>query len=122
MHEVLSKTTDPNVPLHEQEYYELRLDDLGTPFRPRFIDSMGAIARHRFLVLESHSAWSEIDCNVMWDSFEHDECLTLEEAQQRYECRRAAIVEKGFIYSCVQNSVADKNSPPKEIFSSEALV
>src|ERR1017187_10264331 len=35
MQEVLSKTTDPNVPLQEQEYFELRLDDRGTPFRPQ---------------------------------------------------------------------------------------
>lgn len=48
MHEVFSKTTDPNVPLQEQEYFELRLDDLGTPFRPKFIDSLGAVVRHRF--------------------------------------------------------------------------
>jgi hypothetical protein len=121
MQEVFSKTTDAILSPQQQEYFELRLDDLGTTLRPRFIDSMGAVARRRFLVLESHSAWSEIGCNVMWDSFEHDECLTLEEAQQRYECRRAAIVEKGFIYPCVRNSVADKNSPPKDIFSSEAL-
>ena len=99
MKEAFSKTTDANVPLQEQEYFELRMDDLGTPFRPQPIDSMGAVARHRFLVLESHSAWSEIDCNVTWDSFEHDECLTLEEAAWRYAERRATIVEKGFIYS-----------------------
>jgi hypothetical protein len=52
MQEVFSKTTDPNVPLQEQEYFELRLDDLGTPFRPKFIDSLGAVVRHRFPVCE----------------------------------------------------------------------
>jgi hypothetical protein len=99
LHEVLSKTTDPNVPLHEQEYYELRLDDLGTPFRPRFIDSLGVVARHRFIVREAHAAWSEIDRDIMWDGFEHDECSTLEEAELRYATRRASIVARGFIYS-----------------------
>ena len=99
MREVFSKTTDANVPLQQQEFFELRLDDLGTPFRPQFIDSMGAVARHRFLVVEAHAAWSEIDRNIMWDGFEHDECSTLEEAQQRYEERRGAIVGMGFIYS-----------------------
>jgi len=56
MQEALSKTTDANLPRQQQEYFELRLDDLGTPFRPQFIDSMGAVARHRLLVLESHGA------------------------------------------------------------------
>ena len=99
MQEVLSKTTDPNVPLQEQECFELRLDDLGTPFRPQSIDSMGAVACHRFLVREAHAAWSEIDRNIMWDGFEHDQCSTLEKAQRRYATRRASIVEKGFTYS-----------------------
>ena len=98
MQEVLSKTTDPNVPLQEQEFFELRLRDFGTQFSPLFIDSIGAVARHRFLVCEAQAAWSEIDRNIMWDTFEHDECSTLEEAEQRYASRRVAIVEKGFIY------------------------
>ena len=99
MQEVLSKTTDGNVPLREREYFELRLDDLGLPFRPQFIDSMGAVARHRFLVVQTHAAWSEIDLNIMWDSSEHDECSSLDEAVLRYEIRREAIVDKGFVYS-----------------------
>lgn len=99
MQEVFSKTADPNVPLHEQDYYELRLDELGFAFRPQFIGSMGTIVRHRFLVVEAHAAWSEIDRNVMWDGFENDECSTLEEAVLRYAIRRDAIADKGFIYS-----------------------
>jgi hypothetical protein len=99
MQEVFSKTTDPNVPLQEQEYFELRLDDLGTPFRPKFIDSLGAVVRHRFPVCEAQAAWSEIDRNIMWDGFEHDEYSTLHQAELRYEERRAAMVEKGFIHS-----------------------
>ena len=77
----------------------MRLDDFGTPFQPRFIDSVGAVARHRFLVREAHAAWSEIDRNVMWDGFEHDECSNLHDAELRYAIRRDAIVEKGFLYS-----------------------
>ena len=99
MQEIFSKTADPNVPLQEQECFELRLDDLGIPFRPQFIGSMGAIVRHRFIVREAHAAWSEIDRNVMWDGFEHDECSNLHDAELRYEIRRDAIVDKGFIYS-----------------------
>ena len=99
MQEVLSKTTDPNVPLQEQEYFELSLDDLGTPFQSRFSVSLGVVARHRFIVWEAHAAWSEIDRDTMWEGYEHDECSTLEKAERRYEERRAAIVKKGFIYS-----------------------
>ncbi|MGD0831026.1 MAG: hypothetical protein ABR907_08800 [Terracidiphilus sp.] len=99
MQEVLSKTTDPNVPLREQEYFELRLDDLGTQFQPQFIDNIGAVVRHRFVVYEAHAVWSETDQNIMWVDLEHDECLTLEEAKLRYEQRRAVLAAKGFIYS-----------------------
>ena len=99
MQEVFSKTADPNVPLQEQECFELRLDDFGIPFRAQFIGSMGAIVRHRFIVREAHAAWSEIDHNVMWDRFEHDECSTRHEAELRYAIRRDAIVDKGFMYS-----------------------
>jgi hypothetical protein len=99
MQEVLSKTTDRNVPLREQEYFELRLDDLGFPFRPQFIDSLGIVASHRFIVREAHAAWSEIDRDIMWDGYEHDECSTVEKAELRYEERKATMVEKGFIYS-----------------------
>jgi hypothetical protein len=99
MQEVFSKTTDPNVPLQAQECFELRLDDFGTSLQPQSIDSMGAFARHRFLVREAHAAWSEIDHNVMWDGFKHDECSNLHDAELRYAIRRDAIVEKGFIYS-----------------------
>jgi hypothetical protein len=99
MQEVLSKTTDTKVSLREQEYFRLQIDDLGFPFRPLFLDSLGAVVRDRFLVREAHAAWSEIGRNVTWGEFEHDECSTLEEAEWRYVRRRAAIVEKGFIYS-----------------------
>jgi hypothetical protein len=61
MQEVLSKTDDPNVPLQEQEFYELRLDDLGFLFRPGLVNSLGIVARNRFIVRECHAAWSEID-------------------------------------------------------------
>jgi hypothetical protein len=99
MQEVFSKTADPNVPLQEQECFELRLDDLGVPFPPQFLSSMGAIVLHRFILREAHAAWSEIDRNVRWDGFEHDECSNLHDAELRYAIRRDAIVDKGFIYS-----------------------
>ena len=104
MQELFSKTTDQNVPLQGQKYFELWLDDFGTLFRPIFIDSLGAIARHRFFVREAHAAWSEIDRNIMWDGFQHDECSTLEEAELRDAIRRDAIEDKGFIYSDLEFS------------------
>jgi len=99
MQEVFSKTADPNVPRQEQECFELRIDDFGTKFRPQFIDSLGKVVRHRYLVRESHAAWSEIDHNVMWDRVEHDEYSSLHDAEPRYAIRRDDIVDKGFIYS-----------------------
>ena len=99
MQEVFSKTTDPTLPLEQQEFFELALVDLGTPFQPRFIDSMGVVARHRFIVREAHAAWSEIDRDIMFDDFQHDECSTIQEAERKYQARRAAIVSKGIVYS-----------------------
>ena len=66
MQEVLARTVDPNLPLQEQEYYELRLDDLGFPFRPQFIYSLGIVPRHRFIIRGAHAAWSEIGWDIMW--------------------------------------------------------
>jgi hypothetical protein len=99
MLEVLAKSADPNVPLHEQAYCELRLDDLGYPFQPQFVASLGSIARHRFIVREAHAAWSETDQDIICGRYEHDECSTIEEAELRYELRRAVLVLRGFIYS-----------------------
>jgi hypothetical protein len=99
MQEVLFKTADSNVPLQEQELFELRLDDLGFRFWPHFVDIVGTVAHHRYMVLETHAAWSEKDRDIIWDGYEHDQCSTLEEAELSYELRRAALVLKGFIYS-----------------------
>jgi CxxC-x17-CxxC domain-containing protein len=88
MQEVLSKTTDANIPLQEQEYFELRLDDLGFPFRPLWVESIGIVVQHRFLIRQAHGAWSEVDRNIMWEGYDLDECSTLEEAQRYYELRR----------------------------------
>jgi hypothetical protein len=95
MQEVFSKSTDPNVPLQEQECFELRIDDL--------IYGLGAVVCHRFLVREAHAVWSEIDRSVMWDGFEHDECSNLHDAELRYAIRRGAVVDKGFIYSDMES-------------------
>ena len=95
----LTKTDAPNVPLQEQEHYELRLDDLGFPFRPQLVNSLGIVAQHRFAVREARAAWSEIDRQIMWEGYEREEFSTLEKAQEHYELRRTALKLKGFIYS-----------------------
>ena len=102
MQELLAKTADPNIPLEEQEYCELRLDDLGYPFRPQFVASLGAIARHRFIVREAHAVWSQIELDFICGRYEHDECSTIEQAELRYELRRAVLVLRGFIYSTME--------------------
>jgi hypothetical protein len=86
MEEILSKTTDPKASLKEQECYELSLldeaNDLGT----------------RHVVKQWHGAWSEIDGQVMWDGEEVEYFWILSEAKARYEERKLALAEKGFIH------------------------
>lgn len=85
--EVLSRTVDPLAPLKGQEFYELRLDDSDNSGRPEFI------------VSEAYAAWSEIDQQVVWAETESERCLTYEQAKARYDARRFALSQKGFIYS-----------------------
>ena len=87
MQEVLSRGVHPNAPLDGQEFYELRIDDSNNDRRPGFV------------VSQAHAQWSEIDQQIMWDETESERCPTYENAQARYEARRRALVEKGFIYS-----------------------
>jgi hypothetical protein len=86
MREMLSKTDDTNIPLSEQEYYEVRLDDSDDIWQPGFI------------VKQAHAFWSDIDRAIMWDEFESERFLILELAKKRYGARRRALAEKGFIY------------------------
>ena len=87
MQELLSKADDRKIPLSEQEFYELRLDDSTDIWRPGFI------------VKEAHAQWSEIDRQIMWDDLESERLPTLEEAKERYEARRLALFQRGFIHS-----------------------
>jgi hypothetical protein len=85
--EVLSRTVDPKAPLKGQEFYELRLDDSDDIWRPGFI------------VTQAHAKWSEINQQVIWDETESEQCLTYDHAKQRYEARRLALAQQGFLYS-----------------------
>jgi hypothetical protein len=87
MREILSKTSDPNLPLQGQEFYQLRLfeepNELGT----------------RHCVLQIHAQWSERNRDVIWESEEVDYFWILDEAKARYEQRREALAEKGYFFS-----------------------
>jgi hypothetical protein len=39
----------------------------------------------------------------MWDELESERFPTREEAKKRYEARRSALAEKGFVYSVTTN-------------------
>ena len=84
--EVLSKA-EGETPLKEQEFYELSL--LDTP------NQMGT----QYSVRQWHAQWSEIDRQIMWDDEQVEYFRIPEEAQRRYDERRAALAAKGFIYS-----------------------
>jgi hypothetical protein len=87
MEEVLSKAVDPKTPLKEQEYYVLSLldeaNDLGT----------------RHCIRQARIAWNEFYGNLVSSEDEIEYFWILAEAKQRYDERRLALAEKGFIYS-----------------------
>ena len=87
MEEVLSKTIDPKTPLEEMEFYELSLldeaNELGT----------------RHCIRQAHVAWNEVEGDLMSDQEEVEYFWILTAAKQRYEERRLALTERGFIYS-----------------------
>ena len=87
LEEILSKTIDPKTPLNELEYYQLSLLDEPNDLRTRHV------------VKQWHGAWSEIDRRVMWDQEEVEYFWILALAKERYEKRKRALAEKGFIYS-----------------------
>ena len=48
---------------------------------------------------EAHAQWSESSQQIVWDETEYERCATYAEVKERYEMRRRALAEKGFIYS-----------------------
>ena len=87
MQEVLSKTDDPNAPLRDQEFYELRIYDSDSAGEPVYC------------VREARAQWNDSIKGVEWDEPEIGAFGTLQEAKERYATRRQALAEKGFIYS-----------------------
>jgi hypothetical protein len=87
MQEVLSKTDNPESPLHDQEFYELRLYDSESAGEPVYC------------VREACTRWIDLIKGVEWNEPEIGTFATHEEAKEWYATRRQALAEKGFIYS-----------------------
>lgn len=86
MVELLWKSNAPHVPVQDQEFYELRLVDLGNTVEPRF------------LVREIHALWSASAQQIRWNGYDDETCRTPDDAKRRFEARRASIVCAGFPY------------------------
>ncbi len=87
MQELFSKPGTEDLPLSEQEFYELRIDDSPDPDRPGFV------------LMQSRAQWSEIDRQMMWDEIEKEHWITYQAAMNRYERRRQALAARGFTES-----------------------
>jgi hypothetical protein len=86
MQEVLSKTDNPKAPLHDQEFYELRLYDSESAGEPVYC------------VREACARWNDSIKGVEWGEAEIGTFATHEEAKEWYATRRQALAERGFIY------------------------
>jgi hypothetical protein len=87
MLEVLSRPGESEKSINEQEYWTLEVIDFTDSYRPGFE------------VQQACAFWSEIDRQFMFDDIETERCPLLIDAEERYEARRLALVEKGFIHS-----------------------
>src|ERR1017187_7504114 len=87
LQEVLWKPGAETLPLAEQEFYELCIEESDDVFRPGFI------------VKQTHAQWSEIDRQVMWEEPEWERWPTLQKAKDRCEEWRKALAAKGFTQS-----------------------
>jgi hypothetical protein len=87
MQEVLSKPGTDTLPLAEQEFYELCIEESDDVFRPGFVVKL------------TRAQWSEIDGQVMWEEPEWERWPTLKKAKEKCEERRKALAAKGFTQS-----------------------
>ena len=88
---LLSKNPDPNTPLPDQEYYELSL-----------LDEANGV-RTRYCVRQVRAVRVEADGQFIWNHEEVEYFWILAEAKRRYEERKRALAEKGFIYSDIDS-------------------
>ena len=89
MVEILWNTKSPHLPAQDQEFYELRMVDLGDRATPRYV------------VREIHGSWLASAQQIRWNGFNDETCRTSEEAKRRFESRRTSIVNEGFPYTTV---------------------
>ena len=89
LQEVLLKPGAETLPLAEQEFYELCIEESDNVFRPGFI------------VKQTHAQWSEIGGQVMWEEPKWERWPTLKKAKERCEEWRKALATKGFTQSDV---------------------
>jgi hypothetical protein len=85
--EVVSKPGAETLPLAEQEFYELCIEESDDIWRPGFV------------VKQTHAQWSEIDQQEMWEEPEWERWPTLKKAKERCEEWRKALAAKGFTQS-----------------------
>ena len=87
LQEVLSKPGAETLPLAEQEFYELCIEESDDIWRPGFVAK------------QTHAQWSEIDGQVMWEEPKWERWPTLKKAKERCEEWRKALATKGFTQS-----------------------
>jgi hypothetical protein len=87
MQEVLTKPGYEELPLSEQEFYELCIEESDDIWRPGFI------------VKQTHGQWIEIDRQVMWEEPERELWPILKKAKEKYEEWCQSLRAKGFTQS-----------------------
>jgi len=87
MEEIFSGTTDPEVPLQEQQFYHLKLFDVP--------NALGT----RRCVRQARARWSDIEGRIVWDEEQTDYFWILDEAKRKYQERRQTLAQQGFLYS-----------------------
>lgn len=87
MQELLFKSGNQSLPLSEQEFYELRMDDLPEPDSPGFV------------IVESRASWNDTSNDMILNEIEKEHWATYETAKNRYMARRQLLAEKGFTES-----------------------
>jgi hypothetical protein len=90
LQEVLSKPGAETLPLAEQEFFELCIEESDDIWRPGFV------------VKQTRAQWSEIDGQVMWEDPEWERWPTLKKAKEKCEEWRKALATKGFTQSDVE--------------------
>ena len=87
MNEVLWRTNVDSLPVHEQDFYELALEDPS--------EDAGA----GYIVRRTHFGWDEVNSRMAADENVIEHCRRLAEAEARYAFHRNRLQASGYIYS-----------------------